>query len=68
MIINIYGDPDTDNASAATMDRLITKIDDIKHRFAVSHIIAAGDFNFVLFIKTPILEQESHVLKQSSPQ
>ena len=49
MIINCYGDPDTDNASAATMDRLITKIDDIKHRFAISHTIAAGDFNFVLF-------------------
>ena len=49
MIINIYGDPDTDNAASATMDRLNTKIEDIQHRFAVSHIIAAGDFNFVLF-------------------
>ena len=49
MIINIYGDPDTDNAASATMDRLTTKIEDIQHRFAVSHIIAAGDFNFVLF-------------------
>ena len=48
LIANIYGDPDTDNRAADTMDRLNHTIDDIKLRFNITHEIAAGDFNLAL--------------------
>ena len=48
LISNIYGDPDTDTASAATMDRVNQQMDHIHHSFQIQSTIMAGDFNMVL--------------------
>ena len=48
LIMNVYGDPDTDANAALTMDRLTDAVDEIEHRFNIDHTICGGDFNLCL--------------------
>ena len=48
LILNYYGNPDTDAAALATMQNVTNKLEDIHSRFAVDHVIIGGDFNFVM--------------------
>ena len=48
LVLNIYGCPDTDAASFATMRDVTDKLENIHTRFTIDHVIVGGDFNFVM--------------------
>ena len=48
LIGNYYGDPDTDNAALATVERLAQDIQRTKRKFRIDEVLIGGDFNFVL--------------------
>ena len=49
LIINVYGDPDTDVASLATLNRLHDDINHFLVQYDISSIVMGGDFNLVLY-------------------
>ena len=48
MIVNFYGDPDTDQNAALTLQRLDNTITTLMQNYQIGEIICGGDFNFVL--------------------
>ena len=48
LMINVYGDPDTDARAVQTMSRVIQVMDDVNQRLVVDHTVIGGDFNFCL--------------------
>ena len=48
LIINVYGDPDTDASSHATFQRLTDKVEYIMDNFNVNETVMGGDFNLTL--------------------
>ena len=48
MIINLYGDPDSDQNSLRTLQRLDNVITALMQNYQIGEIICGGDFNFVL--------------------
>ena len=48
MIINYYGDPDTDQSSLQTLQRLETAINVLRQQYQIDEKIIGGDFNYVL--------------------
>ena len=48
MLINYYGDPDTDQSSVQTLLRLEAAINVLQQQYQFDEIIIGGDFNYVL--------------------
>ena len=48
LIVNVYGDPDLDASSLATLERLHQDINYMLNQYDISSIIMGGDFNMVL--------------------
>ena len=47
LLVNYYGDPDTDAHALLTVQRLEQSINDTKQHYHIDEIIIGGDFNFV---------------------
>ena len=47
LLVNYYGDPDTDANALLTVQRLEQAINDAKQNYHIDEIIIGGDFNFV---------------------
>ena len=58
VVVNVYGNPDTDAASLTTMSSIHDQLQHIHQNFQVQHCVMGGDFNFVL--------QPSNTLSTSS--
>ena len=48
VVVNVYGNPDTDAAALTTMSSIHDQLQHIHQNFQVQHCVMGGDFNFVL--------------------
>ena len=48
MIVNFYGDPESDHSALQTLRRLETAINDLAQQYQIQEKIIGGDFNFVV--------------------
>ena len=48
LLVNVYGNPDSDRQAENTMGAILANMDNVVAAFTIRHIVMAGDFNFVL--------------------